>query len=101
MKSNRLTIVLGYATRIEVASGVWEDEIVEKVVKAQREQIYQKRRDVAMQEGLVITDRLRIRSNLFEGTLKYVSTKGKKFKVNSVFEHTNSHEVVIELGSLM
>ena len=101
MKSNRLTIVLGYATRIEVASGVWEDEIVEKVVKAQRENIYQKRLDIAMQESLVITDRLRIRSNLFEGTLKYVSKKGKKFKVNSVIEDTSNHTVVIELGQLI
>lgn len=101
MKSTRSAITLGYEVRNEVELGTFEPVLTEKKVKAEQEQIFQRRLDLAMQEGFVITARFRVRSNLIKGELKYVFWKGKKYKVNSMNEDSESHFTLIELGQLM
>jgi hypothetical protein len=88
---------------VEVERGVWENQLISKKVKAEQEQIYQRRLDQATLEGLVITARFRIRSELIKGDLKYVSWKDpqKKYKVNSVNHYNESHFTVIEIGELI
>ena len=43
MKSSRVSIILCYDERIEVEKGVFEKQVVEKKVKAEKEKIYQRR----------------------------------------------------------
>lgn len=101
MRSTRVAITLFYNEPIEVEPGVWQDVLTSKKVKAEEEQIYQRRKDVAFAEGFVITARFRIRSNLFKGDLKYVEWQNKKYKVNTVFEELETHYTIIEIGQLV
>lgn len=101
MKSTRVAITLFYNELVEIENGVWENSLTEKKVKAEEEQVYQKRRDMAFAEGFVITARFMIRSNLFHGDLKYVEWNGKKYKVNTVDEDSENHYTVIEIGELV
>jgi len=101
VKSTRVAITLFYNELVEMESGVWEDLLTSKKVKAEEEQIFQRRLDQAFAEGFVITARLSIRSNLFHGELKYVIWKGNKYKVNSVVVDPERHYTIIELGQLV
>lgn len=101
MKSSRTAITLAYDERFEVESGVWENRLVQKKVRAEQEPIYQRRLDNAMQEGIVITARFSVRSNLVHSALKYVNWEGKNYKVNMVNEDNESHYAIIELGELI
>lgn len=101
MNASRTAITLAYDGRYEVENGVWEDEVVEKKVKAEQEQIFQRRLDQANLEGLVITARFRVRSILVKSDLKYVLWKGQKFKVNSVNQIIGTHDSIIEIGGLI
>lgn len=97
MKSNRAVVTLGMVERVEPEKGVFEDLITEKNVKAQFLQVFQKRVNQAMADGLKVTSRIRIRGNI-DHELRYVSFSGLKFKVNSIYEDIDSHFIEIELG---
>lgn len=101
MKSTRVAIALFYNELVEFEPGVWEDTLIEKKVKAEEEQVYQRRMDMAFAEGFVITARFKIRSNLFQGDLKYVEWKNKKYKVNTVDVDPEAHYTIIEIGQLI
>jgi hypothetical protein len=101
MNSTRTAITLGFDERYQVEPGVWENNIFEKKVKAQQERIYQRRLDTALQEGLKITARFKIRAFGLSDTLKYVKWKGSKYKVNSVNPDPVHHTAVIEIGELL
>lgn len=101
MKSTRCSIVLGYDERVEIEPGVWENNLVEKKIKAEQEQIYQRRLDLALQEGNVITARFRIRSNLIKSDLKYVAWQGNQYKVNNIYDDVDRHYTIIEIGQMI
>lgn len=101
MKSTRTAITLGYNERLEFEKGVFEDITKEVTVKAEQQQVYQRRLDVAMVEGFKITARFLIRNFKAKGNLKYVKYKGKKFKVNQVNENVENHFTTIEIGELL
>ena len=101
MNSKRTAITLGYDAREEIEKGVWENNLTEKKVKAYQENIFQSRLDKAFQEGFVIKARFRIRAFLVTGELKYVEWKGLQYKVNTVNEDLESHDVIIEIGELI
>ncbi len=101
MRSTRCSIVLYYDSRQEVAKGVWENKLTPKTIKAQQEQIYQRRQDAAMLEGLVITARFKVRTENIEGDLKYVIWQGNKYKVNQVTENITNHFSTIEIGEMI
>ena len=100
MKSSRVAIILCYNERVEVEKGVFENQIVEKKVKAEKEKIYQRRLDKALADGQVLTARFIIRSNYVTDKLDYVIYKGKAYKVNVGTESDEGHFTVIELGEL-
>lgn len=101
MKSKRMAVTIAYNERKEVEKGVWEDALVEKEIKAEEQYILQRRRDVALLEAKPITYRLRVRENYVTHDLDYVSVKGKKYKVQSVYPEVDSHYCIIELGELV
>lgn len=101
MKVARTAITLIFDNREEVKTGVWENKLTEKTVKAEQEQIFQRRLDKAMQEGFVINARFRVRSNVVADNLKYVFWKRKKYKVNRVNKDVTNHFAIIELGELI
>lgn len=100
MKSSRTAIILCYNERVEVEKGVFENQIFEKKVKAEKEKIFQRRLDKALADGQVITARFIIRSNLITDNLDYVIYQGKSYKVTVGSESESSHYTVIELGEL-
>lgn len=101
MISNRVGIILYYDERQEVASGVYENNIVGYKVKAERLQVYQKRLNEAELLGLVVTARLKIRNYNIDKSLKYVDYLGNRYKVNSIYNSVSSHNSEIELGELV
>ncbi len=101
MKSTRCSITLYLDARQEVERGVWENKLTSKTVKAEQEQVYQRRRDTAMLEGFVITARFIIRAENISGELKYVGWQGNKYKVNQVTENVANHFSVIEIGEMI
>jgi hypothetical protein len=100
MKSSREVITLAYNEREEVQSGVWENHLTMRTVRAQSERVYQSRRDRAMLDGQVITARFKIRESLSSETLDYVEWRGKKYKVSGIAPDTAAHFTVIEIGEL-
>ena len=101
MKSSRTSLIIAYNDRIEIEPGVWENELVEKKIKAEQETIYQARRDRLFLDKQLVTARFRVRSNLIKRELDYAIYKSKKFKVHSVNEETDSHFSIIELGEML
>ena len=101
MRSTRTAICLGYVERVEVEAGVFEDEVNEVKVKAEQQQVYQRRLDMAFVEGFKITARFIIRNNLITDGLKYVKWKGNKYKVNQIIENVENHLTTIEIGELL
>ena len=101
MKSSRTSLVIAYNTRVEVESGVWENELVEKKVRAEQETIYQSRRDRLFLDKQLVTARFRVRSNLITQQLDYATYKGDRYKIHSVNEETDSHFSIIELGDIL
>lgn len=101
MKCARCSIILYLDSRQEVAKGVWENKLTQKIVRAQQERVYQRRQDAAMLEGFVITARFTVRSENITGALKYVTWQGNKYKVNGVTPSITSHFSVIELGEMV
>lgn len=101
MKSSRTSLIIAYNDRIEIEPGVWENELVEKKIKAEQETIYQARRDRLFLDKQLVTARFRVRSNLIKRELDYAIFKGDKFKVHSVNEETDSHFSIIELGEML
>lgn len=101
MKSNKYSIVLEYIERIEVVKGVWEDKITDKKVKAEKVQIYQRRLNEAMLEGLVITSRFRVRSEYINKNLKYIKFSDDKYKINSIHDNVKNHYSDIEIGEVV
>ena len=101
MKSSRTSLIIAYNDRIEIEPGVWENELVEKKIKAEQETIYQARRDRLFLDKQLVTARFRVRSNLIKRELDYAIYKGSKFKVHSVNEETDSHFSIIELGEML
>lgn len=100
MKSSRVAIILCYNERVETEKGVWESQMVEKKVKAEKEKIFQRRLDKAMADGQVLTARFSIRSNYVTDNLDYVKYKGKGYKVNVGTDSDDGHYTIIELGEL-
>lgn len=98
MKSNKLSAILCFDKRQEVEKGVFENRIVEKKVRAQEIQIFQKRLNEAMKEGLVVSKRIRINEIHLESDLKYVKIKNQQFKVNTIYNSITNHFAEIELG---
>ncbi len=102
MRSSRTAITISYTTREEVEAGVWENVESEKTIKAEQEQLYQRRIDQAQAEGLALTARFKIRSNLASGIeIKYVRWKGDRYKVSSVVNNIESHYMVVEIGEML
>lgn len=101
MKSNRYGITLGFDMREEVEKGVFESDVIEKKVKAEEMQVYQKRLNEAELEGFVVSARFRVRNYHIDKKLKYVTFKGLKYKVNSIYNDINSHSSEIEIGELV
>ncbi|HAC4847874.1 TPA_asm: phage head-tail adapter protein [Listeria monocytogenes] len=101
MKSKRTAIILGYTTRIEVENGVWEDNIIEKKVKAQQQSIFQSRKEKAYLDGKPITARFEIRGMITNDNLNYVLWKGNKYKVRGIYPILDNHFSVIEIGELI
>jgi len=101
MKSNRVALILAYDERQEVEPGVWENQLITKKIKAQKERVYKRRLDLALQEGMQITARFSVRSNEVQPNLKYVTYKGQNFKVNLVNKDIDGHFAIIEIGELI
>lgn len=101
MKSTRTALTLGYVANDSVEDGVDEDKLEETKVKAEQLYMSNRRREVAMAEGVPITARFSVRSNLVKGNLKYALWKGSKYKVNNSFPNAEDHFTVIELGELI
>jgi hypothetical protein len=102
MKSTRVSLKLVYTSREEIEKGVWEDVQTEKVVKAEREKVYQRRLDQAKAEGLVINARFKIRQSADnDKELKYATFKGDRYKVASLNESVEDHFLIIELGEMI
>lgn len=101
MKSTRTSITLAYDERQEIQPGVWENKLTEVTVKAQQEQIFQRRQDQLLLEGFVITARFLVREEHVQNDLKYVIWKGDKYKVNQVIKGIVNHFCVIEIGELI
>lgn len=101
MRSTRTSITLCYNERVEVENGVWENELIKKVVRAEQENIFQSRRDRALADSLALTARFSIRSNDVTEKLDYVEWKGKQYKVRSIFDNTENHFSILELGELV
>ena len=101
MKSSRTSLVIAYNARVEVEPGVWENELVEKKVRAEQETIYQSRRDRLFLDKQLVTARFRVRSNLITQQLDYATYKSDRYKIHSVNEETDSHFSIIELGEML
>ena len=101
MKSSRTSLVITYNARVEIEPGVWENELVEKKVRAEQETIYQSRRDRLFLDKQLVTARFRVRSNLITQQLDYATYKGYRYKIHSVNEETDSHFSIIELGEML
>ena len=101
MKSSRTSLVIAYNARVEVEPGVWENELVEKKVRAEQETIYQSRRDRLFLDKQLVTARFRVRSNLITQQLDYATYKDNRYKIHSVNEETDSHFSIIELGEML
>lgn len=100
MKSNRSVITLGLVERVEVEKGVFENSITEQNVKAQFLQVYQRRINQALVDGLKINFRLRVRGDISH-ELQYVIISSIKYKVNSIYRDINSHHIELEIGEQM
>ncbi|MBL1223731.1 phage head completion protein [Enterococcus sp. BWR-S5] len=102
MRLSRTAITISYTSREEVEAGVWENIESQKTIKAEQEQIYQRRIDQAQAEGLALTARFRIRSSFSSGIeIKYVEWKGARYKVSSVVNNIESHYMIIEIGEML
>jgi hypothetical protein len=99
--SVRTSITLAYTDRVEVETGVFENHLTLKPVKATREKLYEKRINAAMLDGLQVSARFKVRSNEVTSDLNYVEWRGKKYKVNFVNPQLQDHYTIIELGALM
>ena len=100
MKSTRTSLKVYYTKRVEVEPGVTEYELTEKVVKAERERIFQSRQDTALADEMPINARLRVRGEI-DSNINYAILDKKKYKVRSVNEDLTSHYTIIELGELI
>ena len=101
MRANRTAITLMRNEREETRPGVWEDSLTLRKVKARKERVFQRRRDQAMLEGLVINARFKVRSDLIDGTVDYVEWRGARYKVHQVIPDDNGHYVAIEIGEMV
>lgn len=102
MRSSRTAITISYTTREEVEIGVWENVETKRTIKAEQEQLYQRRIDQAQAEGLTLTARFKIRSSFSSGIeIKYVEWKGARYKVSSVVNNIDSHYMIIEIGEML
>jgi len=98
----KAAIFLAYTERTETAPGVFENSETLLKVKADQEQVYQRRLEKAMADGLIVTARFKVRSELIPQTgLNYVQYQGDKYKINFVQPQKNEHYTIIELGGLV
>ena len=101
MMSSRVPIVLYINSPEEVSPGVFEPVYTPLKIKAEQEQISQRRRDLASYEGRVITARFRVKSYLITGAVDKVLWGGSTYKVNQVLENVEDHDSIIEIGELV
>ncbi|MCL2536953.1 MAG: phage head-tail adapter protein [Coriobacteriia bacterium] len=101
MGANRVAITLCHTEPFEQEEGVWEDRLIERKVKAQKETIFQKRRDQARVDGLVLTARFKIRGVMPTDNLDYVKWNGARYKVSSIHQLDYAHDYIIEIGELI
>ena len=97
----KVSLILAYTTPIEVAKGVWEDELKEKKVRADQVKVYQSRQDQAKLNGLAINGRFEIRDSFASQKLDYVRYKGNKYKVYSSIADPDMRKIIIELGEML
>lgn len=101
MKTKKTSIIIEYTVKKEIANGVFEDELHSKKVIAQKEQISQKRLDLALRDGFVINARFSLRSHLIEGDPKYIVYDGARFRVRTIQENVSNHFAILEAGELV
>lgn len=101
-KSTRVEIIIAYNDRIQTEPGVWENNLIEKKVKAHREYVSLLRQDFLYKDKQQLTFKFRVRQHLVPKTdLDYVLFHGHKYKVRQIIPNIDNHYCMIECGELI